>query len=432
MKIAYITPGTGGTFYCQNCSRDSELCKSLIALGHDVIKVQMYLPSHLDNNQNGVYSPVFFGAINVFLKEKLPMYRYAPKWLERIFDSSVLLHLAARKSGSTRATGLEEMTISMLQGEEGRQATELDHLINYLKREIRPDLVHLSNSLLLGIAHRLKRDLGTKVVCSLQDEDEWIDLMEKKYQSKIWNIMGEKAVDVDLFITASNYYLEKSKKQLTIPDGQIKVIPGGVNLEGYETSPLPFDPPVIGYLRRMSEYFGLSLLVDAFIIVKRESRFKNLKLHITGGYSGEDKKFVAKLLKTLSKIGFEKDVTVFKYFDKGSRIKFLKSLTLLSVPVPKGEAFSANQVEALAAGVPVVQPNVGCYPEFIRETQGGVVYEPNDSETLARTITHLLSDPDQVRKLARQGRKNVMERFSINDMAKNISLAYKKVVNHLN
>ncbi|MCP5105337.1 MAG: glycosyltransferase family 4 protein [bacterium] len=427
MKIVYVTPGTGDTFYCQNCFRDSELLKSLNALGHDVIKVPMYLPADLDTNENIADTPVFFGAINIYLKEKFPFYRHAPMWMERLLDSHALLQLAAKKSGSTRAEGLEEMTISMLLGEKGRQASELDHLIQYLRR-IKPDVVHLSNALLLGLAHRLKTGLGAGVVCSLQDENEWIDLMGEHYQTKIWNIMSERSVDVDAFVTASRYYADKSQKQLKIPADKIKVINGGVNLDEYETSSLPFDPPVIGYLCRMSEYFGLGILVDAFIRLKRDKGFSSLKLHVTGGYTGEDKPFVKKILKEISDAGFERDVVLFKNFDKKNRIEFLESLTLLSVPVPGGEAFGAYQVEALAAGVPVVQPNVGCFPEFVEATNGGVIFEPNDGDTLANTLASLLSSPDKTRQLSEQGRRAVLEQFSMTAMATDTANVYTEVL----
>jgi len=428
MKIVYVTPGTGDTFYCQNCFRDGELLKSLNALGHDVIKVPMYLPADLDTNENIVDTPVFFGAINIYLKEKFPFYRHAPAWMERILDSHSLLQMAAKKSGSTRAEGLEEMTISMLLGEKGRQASELDHLIRYL-HGIKPDVVHLSNALLLGLAHRLKTDLGAGVVCSLQDENEWIDLMGEDYQKKIWDIMSERSADVDAFVTASRYYADKSREQLNIPGDKIKVISGGVNLDEYEISSLPFDPPVIGYLCRMSEYFGLGILVDAFIRLKKDKGFSNLKLHLTGGYTGEDKPFVKKMLKEISGAGFAKDVVLFKDFDKKSRIAFLKSLTLLSVPVPGGEAFGAYQVEALAAGVPVVQPNAGCFPEFVEATGGGVIFEPNDGETLANTIASLLSSPDKTRALSDRGRRAVLERFSMTAMAGDTAKVYEEVLN---
>ena len=427
MKIVYITPGAGMSFYCQNCFRDTALLKSLLALGHDVVRVPMYLPSNLDSGDEITGTPVFYGAINVYLKEKLPFYRHAPVWLERILDSNVLLNFAAKKAGSTRATGLEDMTLSMLKGEMGRQASELDHLIQYLKNEIAPDVVHISNALLLGLAHKLKEDLGVRVVCSLQDENEWVDLMDESYQEQVWNLMAKKAEDVDLFVTASQYYSEKSQKQLNIPGDKIKVIYGGICLDGYIQSPLPFDPPVIGYLCRMSEYFGLGILVDAFIKLKKESRFKDLKLHLTGGYSSDDKSFVNTQMNKMAQHGFEGDVHIFKDFEKESRVQFLKSLTLLSVPVPSGEAFGAYQVEALAAGVPVVQPNVGCYPEFIEATNGGVLYEPNTSDRLAEAIASLLEDTEKVRRLADQGHRVVMDRFSMEAMAKNIARIYDDI-----
>ncbi|MFC1650120.1 glycosyltransferase family 4 protein [Candidatus Latescibacterota bacterium] len=429
MKIVHLVPGSGGTFYCQNCMRDSELVRSLKSRGHEIHMVPMYLPLSIDDKDKVNGSPIFYGAINIYLEEKLPFFRHIPMWLEKLFDSRPLLSYAAKKSGSTRAAGLEEMTISMLKGEEGRQASQLDHLIQYLKTEIKPDVVHLSNALLLGLARRLKNDLGIKVICSLQDENEWIDLMRGGYQSKVWDLMSEKAVDVDMFVASSNYYSDKSKDLLNIPSEKISIVSGGVNLDGYERSQLPFDPPVIGYLCRMSEYFGLGIVADACLRLKQDDRFRDLKLHLTGGYTGDDKKFVDNILREFSRHGFENDVVIFEKFDKESRIKFLKSLTLLSVPVPTGEAFGTYQVEALAAGVPIVQPNIGGYPEFIKATGGGIIYEPNDSENLAQAFESLLTDPDKVHVLSELGRKAVSEKYSIDNMAKNMINVYESAVN---
>ena len=428
MKIVHIVPGSGGTFYCQNCMRDNELIKSLKTLGHEIYMVPMYLPISVDDHETEDDTPVFYGAINIYLKEKIPFYRHAPLWLEKLFDSQPFLKFAAKKSGSTRASGLEEMTISMLKGEEGRQATELDHLINFLKKEIKPDVVHLSNALLLGLARRLKNDLNTKVVCSLQDENEWIDPMTEEYQKKVWDLMADRAIDVDVFIAASNYYAEKTKEQLKIPDNKMSVVFGGINLDGYEVSSLPFDPPVLGYLCRMAEYFGLGIVVDAFLELKQKDQLKDLKLHLTGGYTGDDKLFVNDQLKKVKRSGFENDVKIFEEFNKENRINFLKSLTLLSVPVPTGEAFGAYQVEALAAGVPIVQPNIGGYPEFINNTKGGIVYEPNNSKHLANAIESLLNNPKKVEALGKAGRKVVLEKYSMVGMAKNIIKVYENII----
>jgi len=427
MKIAYITPGSGDNFYCQNCFRDDELLTSMLILGQDVRKIQMYLPSGL--NHSGVPgTPVFYGAVNLYLREKVPIYRHAPSCLERAFDSQAMLRYAAKKSGSTSASGLEGMTISMLQGEEGRQAAELDNLIRYLRDEIKPDVAHLSNALLLGLARRIKQDVRARVVCSLQDENEWVDEMDESQQSVVWSLMAEKSRDVDLFIASSRYYSEKSQRKLDLPAERIQVINGGINIQGYERSELPFDPPVIGYMCRMSEYFGLGIVVDAFLELKKDARFRNLRLHMSGGYTGLDKPFVDRQVARITEQGWQDDIRIFREFDKKHRIPFLKSLTMLSVPVPSGEAFGAYQVEALAAGVPVVQPDAGCYPEFVEATQGGIIFRPNTGEALAEAVSSLLLDPDRVRRLGEQGRNAVLARYSMDDMARNTLNIYERIL----
>ena len=428
MKIVHIIPGSGGTFYCQNCMRDNELIRALKDRGHEVTMVPMYLPLNVDVHGLMGDTPVFYGAINVFLKEKLPFYRHAPLWMERLFDSEKLLQMAARRAGSTRASGLEEMTLSTLLGEEGRQATELDHMIQFLDREIRPDVVHLSNALLLGLARRLKNDLNTSVVCSLQDENEWIDLMSPDYQKKVWDLMAERARDVHAFVAASRYYADRSVEHMNLPREGVHVVYGGVDLDGYQVSALPLDPPVLGYLCRMNEYFGLGVLIDAFIKLKKESDFKETRLLLTGGYSGDDEDFLKKMKKKLSREGVLDDVEILQNFDKAHRIRMLRSLTLLSVPVLAGEAFGAYQVEALAAGVPIVQPNLGGYPEFIELTGGGVLYQPNDGDHLAEALASLLSRPERLRRMGAQGRERVLQHHSVDQMADKILDVYREIV----
>lgn len=428
MKIVHIIPGSGGTFYCQNCMRDNELIRALKSAGHDVRMVPMYLPLNVDIHGIMGDTPVFYGAINVYLKEKLPLYRHAPVWLERLFDSESVLQKVARRSGSTRAEGLEEMTLSMLRGEKGRQSSELEHLIHYLQKEIQPDVVHLSNALLLGLAKRLRNDLGVAIVCSLQDENEWIDPMRSQYQEQVWDLMAERAQDVHAFVAASQYYADRSVQQMKLDPARVKVVYGGVNLDGYVQSDLPMDPPVIGYLCRMSEYFGLGLVVDAFIELKRDSRFSHTQLWLTGGYTGDDKPFIDAKLAEAREAGVGNDIRVWEEFDRQNRIKFLQSLTLLSVPVLNGEAFGAYQVEALAAGVPIVQPNVGGYAEFVENTGGGLIYEPNTAEQLSRAWKDTLSNPDQIKTLGFQGRARVLQEFSMQRMANDMINVYQDVL----
>ena len=123
MKIVNIVPGFGGSFYCGNCLRDSSYVKSLRDAGHDAVTLPIYLPLTL-NGEHQQDTPVFYGAINIYLKQQFPFLRNMPKWMEKFFNSPSFLKYAAKKAGSTRAEGLEEMTISMLQGHEGYQKEE--------------------------------------------------------------------------------------------------------------------------------------------------------------------------------------------------------------------------------------------------------------------------------------------------------------------
>ncbi len=426
MKIVHILPGSGGTFYCDNCMRDVSLAMELRKLGNEVIIVPMYLPLFTDMPGFSCDMPVFYGAVNVYLKQKIPLFRRSIPWMETLLNSSVLMKFAAGRAGSTRASGLGGITLSMLRGEAGYQASELEKLVIMLGDKIKPDVVHLSNALLLGLVRRIKSELRVPVICSLQDEDTWINAMDEEHSSSAWELLREKAKDVDAFIPVSNYYADFMLKRLQIPYELFHVVNIGIDLKGYEAAPITFNPPVIGYISRMSESSGLGLLVDAFLILKEDSRLNKLKLHAAGGYTGDDRRFIEGLRKKLTARGLNDDVEFFQDFDRKSRLKFLHSLSILSVPVLQGEAYGTYMIEALASGVPVVQPKLGAFPELIKATGGGIFYEPNDAVSLAGALLKLLLNSGKARELGRQGRKSVERHFSSEGMAVKTMNVYKQ------
>jgi len=135
MKITYIVPGTGGQFYCENCNRDVALIDALRKLGHNVALVPMYLPVKIGNTEIESDAPIFYGAVNIYLEQTVPIFRHFPGWFSQLLDSPSLLKWASNMSGTTRARRLGEMTLSMLRGEEGNQFKELDRLITWLSRK---------------------------------------------------------------------------------------------------------------------------------------------------------------------------------------------------------------------------------------------------------------------------------------------------------
>ncbi len=428
MKIVHIVPGSGNTFYCQNCMRDNTLVTALRNRGHDVTAIPMYLPLFVDDNEFEDETPVFYGAINTYLKQVMPIYRKAPVWLEKVFDSRFLLKLAAKKSGSTDAAGLEDMTISMIMGEEGNQSSELDHLISWLRDHAKPDVVHLSNALLLGLAHNIKNKLGIPVVCSLQDEHQWVDPMRPEYQEKVWQLMAEKGQDVVAYTPVSHYYSERMKKIMDIPEEKMHVIHVGLDLEKYSPTEFPMDPPVIGYLSRIHKDSGLGILVDAFIELKKDEKFNKVQLHITGGKTTDDQQFYSSIKSKLENNNCWQDVVIYDSFDKDSRLQFFKAISVLSVPVPQGEAFGVYLIEAFASGVPVVQPKVGAFPELIDMAGGGIIYEPNDPHKLSDALKSIISNPEHAVQLGKQGSENACKYFCIEKMADDMVKLYETLI----
>jgi len=428
MKIVNIVPGFGGTFYCGNCLRDSAYVNSLREMGHDAITLPMYLPLTINVEKTNEEIPVFYGAVNIYLKQQFPVFRHMPGWMENLFDSKPVLKFAAKKSGSTRAHGLEQLTESMLLGQQGYQNRELDRLTDFLKDHEKPDVVHFSNALLLGMAKQIREKAKVPVVFSLQDEDVWVDAMEASWRGRIWQLMAEKASDVDAFIAVSSWFAGIMQKKMNIPTDKMNVVHIGVKPENYTYSLPASAPPAIGYLSRICAENGFEILVDAFIKLKTEPRFNNLKLIVTGGMTTDDHPFLQHQLKKLENSRLLDDVEIQHDFATETLAGFFKSLTVLSVPVLKGEAFGLYQIEALASGVPLVQPDLGAFPEIIEATGGGVVYHPNTAELLAITLSDILSDPVRLEQMSRQGRKSVENTFDCRKLTGKMVEVYEKVI----
>jgi len=431
MRIVQITPSAGDSFYCENCLRDAAVARAMLKLGHDVLIVPLYLPLTVEQTKPGTISPIFFGGVNVFLQQKSAFFRRTPRWLDRLFDSPGLLRWVGRHAGVTSARDLGQMTVSMLTGEQGRQTKELDRLVEWLDtQDNKPDIVCLSNVLLAGLARRIKQRLRVPMVCLLQDEDGFLDGLQSPYSQQAWQILTERASDVDRFVAVSKYYADVMRQRLRLGAARISIVYTGISLEGCEPSPTAPEVPTIGYLSRMCPDRGLDTLVEAFIRLKKKEKLKSAKLRICGGSTVDDKAFLGQIRGRLSSCGLMADVEFVPDFDRSSRLAFLRTVSVLSVPEKQPVAYGLYVLEALAAGVPVVEPAIGVFPELLEMTGGGVLYEPNSAEALAAAMEPLLADPDLARELGKRGRDAVSEKFNIEQTARDLVRIYGEVARH--
>lgn len=427
LKIAHIIPGSGGSFYCGNCLRDSKYFDALRKSGHDVIKIPMYLPIFSDE-KDITDVPVFYGAVSIYLKQLFPVFRKAPAWIEKLLNSKAVLKLAASQAGSTRAKGLEEMTISMLMGDKGNQHEELERMTEWLKHHFKPDVVHLSNALLSGLAKKLKEELNVPVVCTLQDEDVWVDAMSPENRKKVWALMAGNANYIERYISVSEYYAAFSAEKMNLKPEKISSIYIGVNPNDYEYKNAADKPRSIGYISRMCHENGLDILTDAFILLKKQPGYDDVTLIVTGGYTGDDNSYLKEMRKKLAKNSLLSAVNFHHDFEGEGRKAFFDAASMISVPVRNGEAFGIYIAESMASGIPVVQPALGAFPEVLAKTGGGIIYKDNTPEQLSAALRSLLDNPELLRKLSSDARKGVEQHLSIQHLALQWIRTYKEVV----
>src|SRR5262245_2261885 len=148
MKILSITAGSAG-MYCGSCARDNALAVELLARGHDVTLMPMYTPTNPDET-NVSDDRVLFGGISIYLQQYAWLFRKTPKFIDRLLDSPAVIKAFASRSLSTDPKMLGDLTVSMLEGEQGTLKKEFDKLLEWLVEEPPPDVVNLPNSLLIS------------------------------------------------------------------------------------------------------------------------------------------------------------------------------------------------------------------------------------------------------------------------------------------
>ncbi len=424
MKIVLLTPGTG-SYHCGVCMRDNALAKELIRMGHRAVMLPMYLPLTLDEDSASPQSPIFFGGISTYLREKFPALRI-PRWLDRALSQPWLLKMLAGRAAKTGGPEVAGMTLSMLRGEEGNQAAEIEELIAWLRVAFDgtpPDTIWLSTALQAGLARRLHAALGIPILGFLQGEDSFLDGLGTAAPA-VWALLSERMRDATVWVAPSRYFAELMARRLgwSADDSQLRVIPNGVASEPHPPSTIPHQP-TIGYLARFLPAKGLGLLIEAFLLLRQ--RMPEVRLRCAGSMTSDDALYVEKLRARLRTAGAESAVSWQPNVTREEKAAFLASLTVFSVPALYSEAFGQYLIEAMAAGVPVVQPRASAFPEIIEASGGGILFELGKSDTeraenLARALESLLRDPARARTLGENGRAAAHSEYSITRLAERL------------
>lgn len=413
MKLAYLTAGAG-SMYCGSCMRDNTLAAALIRQKRDVTLIPVYSPIRTDEPDVSS-KQVFYGGINIYLQQKAAIFR---RWrfLDRLLDAPGILRRVIRGPDGANMDDVGALTVSILRGHWGAQLRELDKLVDGL-RELRPDVVHLPDVLFVGLAPRLRDKLGVRIACTLTGEDIFLDTLPRPYQIEATALIREQATEVDAYIAPTRYYGNYAREQFAIPQDRLHHVPIGIRLDDTRAinKTHTASSPVIGFLARICPEKGLHVLAEAFRLL--HARGRKCQLKIAGYLPPARRKYLENIISQLHNAGLSQFVTHAGELSRNQKLAFLAECDIVSVPTVYREAKGIYVLEALAQGVPVVQPRHGSFPELIDDTAGGLLVEPNNPESLADGLDQLLVDPELRRQMGQRGRQKVHEAYTDDKMA---------------
>jgi glycosyltransferase involved in cell wall biosynthesis len=416
MRLLYLTAGAAD-MYCGSCLRDNALAAALKGRGHDVVLMPVYTPTRTDE-PNVSESRVFFGGISVYLQQHVPLLRRTPALLDRLWDAEPVLRLASKRQIKVDPSLLGRMTVSMLRGTDGYQAKEIVKLQQWLAGERRFDAVNLPFALLIGLARPLGERLGVPIVCTLQGEDLFLEQLGEPWKAEALALIRRAVGDVDRFIAVSDYYRTFMTTYLGIDPARIRTVPLGITMDGHAPRAVRQTPPyTVGYFARIAPEKGLHVLVDAYRRLRSRMAGVPMRLLVGGYLLEEHRGYFADITRQMGQSGLGEEFRYAGSPDRAGKIALFHEMDVFSMPATYDEPKGLSILEALANGVPVVQPARGAFPEIIQRTGGGLLVPPDDSEALAEALRSLLTDRERAGALAVAGAAGVRRHYDVSCMA---------------
>jgi glycosyltransferase involved in cell wall biosynthesis len=411
--------------FCGSCLRDNALAAELMRRGHDVTLLPVYTPTLSDEPNMSAGKPVFFGGISVYLQQHLAIFRHTPWLLDRLWDAPAVIKRFASGSIQVDPRMLGALTVSTLRGESGYQRKEVAKLVHWLAGEPRPDVVNLPNSMLIGLAAPIRRVLQRPIVVTLQGDDLFLDGLTEPYKSQSLDLIRQQIKDVDLFVSISQYYTDFMTDYLRIPRDKMRTVPLGIKVQDFEgRAPLARDPFTIGYFARVAPEKGLHNLAEAYRILRQERGLPPSRLAAAGYIGADNQSYLEGIERNLQSWGLGDEFHYAGTVDREGKTRFLHSLDVLSVPSGYHEPKGLYLLEAMASGVPVVQPNHGAFPELLQRTGGGLLAASERPADVADAIMEIWRDPVRASALGARGVEGVRTHYTIAQMADGMQKVY--------
>jgi glycosyltransferase involved in cell wall biosynthesis len=219
----------------------------------------------------------------------------------------------------------------------------------------------------------------------LQGDDIFLDALQPTDREQAVAAMKRLVSYVDRFLVHSHDYGQRMAQLLDIPNHLWSVVPLGIDTTEFQSLALAqhgtgkaTQPARIGYLARMAPEKGLHQLVDAFIELAKRRKDSDFQLCLAGWLGPQHEAFWNKQQSKLQNAGLEDRFSYAGILDRQAKLQFLSQLDLFSVPTVYQEPKGLFVLEAVAAGVPYLQPAHGAFPELHQRLQFGQLFVADD------------------------------------------------------
>jgi rhamnosyl/mannosyltransferase len=202
-------------------------------------------------------------------------------------------------------------------------------------------------------------------------------------------------------------------------------IPLGIDPAPFaDRKPLPeklqaLNSPYFLFVGRMSWYKGLDVLLSALRILPGEAR---LALIGTGATENETRAIAAEM-------GVEKKCVWLGNCSEEEKIGALQGCRSLVLPsIAPAEVFGVVQLEAMAAGKPVINTSLRSgVPWVARDGKEALTVAPGSADELAEACRKILEDDDLANRLGEAGRERLREEFTAEKMASRYIELYREI-----
>lgn len=204
---------------------------------------------------------------------------------------------------------------------------------------------------------------------------------------------------VDLFITPSEFLKHKLVEHGRLEENKIEVLRNYAGTHLVEPS---YTPGSYGlFVGRLEPLKGVQTLLDA---CERIPDFE-VRLAGRGPMLEEGQRFVES--KQLDKVKF-------LGFQSGDNLRALfRDCRYVVLPSECYENCPMVVLEAFAAGKPVIASRIGGIPELVNDGEDGLLFEPGNSEELARCMKMLIDNKELAEEMGRKGRAKAEAKFSL-------------------